>query len=49
MNESITITNFNKLYNDYYQQFVYFALDYVRDEIKAKDFISDAYASCWKL
>ena len=42
------ILNFNKLYNDYYQQFVHFAMGYVRDEAKAQDFVSDAFAAYWE-
>lgn len=41
--------NFNKLFNTYYQQFVYFALGYIRDEVKAEDFVSDAFAIYWEV
>ena len=48
MTHPTDILNFNKLYNDYYQQFVYFAMGYVRDETKAQDFVSDAFAAYWE-
>lgn len=48
MTHPTDILNFNKLYNDYYQQFVRFAMGYVRDEAKAQDFVSDAFAAYWE-
>lgn len=42
------IVNFNKLFNDYYQQFVYFALGYVKDEEKAQDIVSEAFYIYWE-
>lgn len=42
------IALFNKLFNEYYQQFVYFAIGYVKDETKAQDFVSDAFATYWE-
>lgn len=42
------IVNFNKLFNDYYQQFVYFALGYVKDEKKAQDIVSEAFYIYWE-
>lgn len=42
------IAFFNKLFNEYYQQFVLFAVGYIRDETKAQDFVSDAFASYWE-
>ena len=49
MADNTNILNFNKLFNTYYQQFVYFALGYVRDEVKAQDFVSDAFANYWEV
>src|SRR5690554_5500609 len=43
------IVNFNKLFNDHYLQFIYFAMGYVRDETKAQDFVSDAFATYWEV
>lgn len=48
MHKSSDIHNFNKLYNDYYRQFVHFALGYVKDETRAQDFVSDAFATYWE-
>ena len=48
MTNTTDILNFNKLHNDYYQQFVHFAMGYVRDEAKAQDFVSDAFAAYWE-
>ena len=42
------IAIFNKLFNDYYRQFVSFAMGYIKDEAKAQDFVSDAFASYWE-
>lgn len=42
------IATFNKLFNDYYRQFVRFAMGYIKDEAKAQDFVSDAFASYWE-
>lgn len=48
MNRPKDIATFNKLYNEYYQQFVRFAMGYIKDEVKAQDFVSDAFASYWE-
>ena len=48
MSSSTDIAIFNKLYNDYYRQFVRFAMGYIKDEAKAQDFVSDAFASYWE-
>lgn len=48
MPTSNDIAFFNKLFNQYYQQFVLFAIGYIRDEVKAQDFVSDAFASYWE-
>ena len=48
MPTSNDIAFFNKLFNEYYQQFVLFAMGYIRDEAKAQDFVSDAFASYWE-
>ena len=42
------IVNFNQLFNDHYQQFVFFAMGYVRDEAKAQDLVSDAFSIFWE-
>ena len=49
MHNSPDIVNFNKLFNDYYEQFVYFAMGYVKEEEKAQDFVSDAFAAYWEV
>lgn len=49
MTQTADMFNFNKLFNTYYQQFVYFALGYVKDEQKAQDFVSEAFATYWEL
>lgn len=43
------IVNFNKLFNDYYEQLIYFAMGYVKEEEKAQDFVSDAFATYWEV
>lgn len=48
MPTSCNIAFFNKLFNEYYRQFVLFAMGYIRDEAKAQDFVSDAFASYWE-
>lgn len=48
MQISNDIAIFNKLFNDYYQQFVCFATGYVKDEAKAQDFVSDAFLIYWE-
>ena len=40
--------DFNKLYNTCYQDFVRFALGYMKDESKAQDFVSDAFIAYWE-
>ena len=40
--------DFNNLYNTYYEDFVRFALGYVKDESKAQDFVSDAFIAYWE-
>jgi len=49
MHNSPNIVNFNKLFNDHYEQFVYFAMGYVKEEEKAQDFVSDAFATYWEV
>lgn len=48
MSTSKDIAIFNKLFNDYYRQFARFAIGYIKDEAKAQDFVSDAFASYWE-
>ena len=48
MSTSKDIAIFNKLFNDYYRQFASFAMGYIKDEAKAQDFVSDAFASYWE-
>ncbi len=48
MPNSANILNFNKLFNNHYQQFIYFGLGYVKDVTKAQDFVSDAFATYWE-
>lgn len=48
MHNSNDIAIFNKLFNDYYRQFVRFAMGYVKDEAKAQDFVSDAFLIYWE-
>ena len=48
MSTSKDIATFNKLFNDYYRHFARFAMGYIKDETKAQDFVSDAFASYWE-
>lgn len=48
MHDRNNIVNFNKLFNDYYQQFVYFAMGYIKDETKSEDFVSEAFSIYWE-
>ena len=48
MSIPIDIATFNKLFNDYYRQFTCFAKGYIKNEAKAQDFVSDAFASYWE-
>lgn len=48
MSASIDIATFNKLFNEHYQKFVYFATGYVKDEAKSQDFVSDAFCTFWE-
>ena len=48
MSSSTDIAIFNKLFNDYYRQFVRFAMGYIKDEAKSQDFVSDAFAIYWE-
>lgn len=48
MHTSIDIATFNKLFNEHYQKFVYFAMGYVKDEAKSQDFVSDAFCTFWE-
>lgn len=48
MPTSKNIIVFNKLFNDYYRQFVCFAMGYIKDEAKAQDFVSDAFSIFWE-
>lgn len=48
MQNSANIIDFNRLFNEYYQQFVYFATGYVKDEVKSQDFVSDAFCTFWE-
>ena len=40
--------NFNKLFNTYYQQFVFFAQGYLKNEPKAQDFVSESFIIYWE-
>jgi len=42
------IQNFNKLFNEYYERFIRFAMSYVRDRQIAEDFVSEAFTSYWE-
>ena len=48
MHDRNNIVNFNKLFNDYYQQFVYFAMGYINDETKSQDFVAEAFSIYWE-
>ena len=48
MHDRNNIVNFNKLFNDYYQQFVHFSMGYVRDESKSQDFVAEAFSIYWE-
>jgi RNA polymerase sigma-70 factor (ECF subfamily) len=42
------IKGFNKLFNDYNERFIRFAVGYVKDRQAAEDFVSEAFASFWE-
>ena len=48
MHTSKNIAAFNKLFNEHYQKFVYFAMGYVKDEAKSQDFVADAFCTFWE-
>ena len=48
MQKAIDIATFNKLFNEHYQKFVYFAMGYVKDEARSQDFVSDAFCTFWE-
>ncbi|NLZ96244.1 MAG: RNA polymerase sigma-70 factor [Bacteroidales bacterium] len=48
MQTIIDISTFNKLFNEHYQKFVYFAMGYVKDETRSQDFVSDAFCTFWE-
>lgn len=48
MSKTNDVIKFNKLFTTYYQQFIFFALGYVRDEAKAEDLVSDAFTTYWE-
>ena len=42
------IEGFNKLFADYNERFIRFAVGYVRDRQAAEDFVSEAFVSFWE-
>lgn len=42
------IKDFNKLYNESYNNFLRFAFGYVRDQHIAEDFVSEAFTTYWE-
>ena len=48
MNSFSTIQNFNKLFNEYYERFIRFAIGYVKDRVVAEDFVSEAFTAYWE-
>lgn len=42
------IKDFNKLYNESYNNFLRFAFGYVRDQHIAEDFVSESYTTYWE-
>ncbi|MDO5523673.1 MAG: RNA polymerase sigma-70 factor [Bacteroidia bacterium] len=47
MNSS-SLQNFNKLFNEYYNRFIRFALGYVKEREIAEDFVSEAFTTYWE-
>lgn len=48
MSSHSAIKSFNKLYNDYFQQFTRFANSYVKDYQIAEDIVSEAFVAYWE-
>lgn len=46
--DSSSLQNFNKLYNEYYDRFIRFALGYVKEAQIAEDFVSEAFTVYWE-
>lgn len=42
------IQQFNKLYNDYHERFIRFAVGYVKEKAVAEDFVSEAFVAFWE-
>ncbi len=42
------IQNFNRLFNEYYERFIRFALSYVKEQQIAEDFVTEAFTSYWE-
>lgn len=48
MNAHSDIQNFNKLFNEYYERFICFAITYVNERKIAEDFVSEAFTIFWE-
>lgn len=48
MNSSVSLHNFNKLFNEYYERFIRFAMSYVKERQIAEDFVSEAFTAFWE-
>lgn len=48
MNSLSDIRDFNNLFNEYYSQFVRFAMGYLKDQPVAEDFVSEAFTLYWE-
>lgn len=42
------IQNFNRLFNEYYERFIHFALGYVKEQQVAEDFVAEAFTCYWE-
>ena len=43
MSSASDIRNFNNLFNEYYSRFVRFAMEYLKNQPVAEDFVSEAF------
>src|SRR5690606_3068630 len=48
MNSFTDIQSFNKLFNEYYERFIHFAVGYVKEKEMAEDFVSEAFTIYWE-
>jgi RNA polymerase sigma-70 factor (ECF subfamily) len=48
MDSFFDIQNFNRLFNEYHERFIRFAISYVKERQTAEDFVSEAFAAFWE-